>query len=306
MTTALLQALVSGLAIGGVYALIALGFNITFTTTRTLNFAQGEMVSAGMFAWIGLALLLQAKPLSAAQSVGTVPVWLWACATLGAVVVMGLLGALLYLVAIRPFTGKVAMAWVVTTIGFGIMLQSAGLAVWGAGSFVVPSPLGDAPLRLWGTGIRPQELMVLGCSVAVMLLLDGVLRRTMLGKVMRAVAHNPAVASLMGINVTLVMMGAFFLSTALAALSGILIAPIATASLFVGLAFGLKGFSAAMIGGLGNARGCAAGGFLLGLLEALVNLWQAQWREIVVFALVILVLAFKPDGLLGQRVVEKS
>jgi len=131
------------------------------------------------------------------------------------------------------------------------------------------------------------------------------MRRTMIGKAMRAVAHNQGVASLMGINVTAFMVGAFFLSSALAGLSGALIAPIASASLFVGLGIALKGFSGAIIGGLSNARGCVLGGFALGVLESLVNLWQAQWREIVVFLLVILVLAFRPYGLLGQQAVEK-
>ena len=111
-----------------------------------------------------------------------------------------------------------------------------------------------------------------------------------MGKAMRAVAHDRRVASLMGINVTAVMVGAFFLSSALAGLSGFLIAPIASASLYVGLAIALKGFSGAIIGGLSNPRGCVLGGFALGVLESLVNLWQAQWREIVVFLLVILVL----------------
>jgi branched-chain amino acid transport system permease protein len=101
------------------------------------------------------------------------------------------------------------------------------------------------------------------------------------------------------------MVGAFVVSSALAGLSGFMLAPIAQASLYMGLAVGLKGFSGAMIGGLSNPRGCVIGGFLLGVLEALVNLWQAQWREVVVFALVIAVLAFRPTGLFGQRVAEK-
>ena len=131
------------------------------------------------------------------------------------------------------------------------------------------------------------------------------MRRTMVGKAMRAVAHNPGVASLMGINVSALMIGAFAVSSALAGLSGFMLAPIAQASLFMGLAVGLKGFSAAMIGGLNNPRGCVIGGFILGVLESFVNLWSAQWREVAVFALVILVLAIKPNGLFGSKTVEK-
>jgi branched-chain amino acid transport system permease protein len=170
---------------------------------------------------------------------------------------------------------------------------------------VVPSPVGDDVIRLAGIGVRPQELLMLGVSVVVMLVFDHVMRKTMMGKAMRAVANNPSVASLMGINVTLVMIGAFVISSGLAGLSGFMLAPVAQASLFMGLAVGLKGFSAAMVGGLSNARGCVMGGFLLGVLESFVNLWSAQWREVAIFALVILVLAFRPNGLFGTKMVEK-
>ena len=134
---------------------------------------------------------------------------------------------------------------------------------------------------------------------------DFVMNRTMLGKAMRAVAANKSVASLMGINTTAIMVLAFAASSALAGLSGFLLAPIAQASLFMGLGVGLKGVSGAMVGGLDNPRGCVIGGFALGVLESLVNLWQAQWREVAVFALVIVVLAFRPTGLFGKRLVEK-
>ena len=142
-------------------------------------------------------------------------------------------------------------------------------------------------------------------SILVMVLFDHVMRKTMVGKAMRAVANNPDMASLMGINVSQMMICAFVVSSALAGLSGFMLAPIAQASLFMGLAVGLKGFSAAMIGGLGNARGCVIGGFLLGLLESYVNMWSSQWREVTIFALVILVLAFRPSGLFGSKWVEK-
>ena len=197
------------------------------------------------------------------------------------------------------------MAWVMSTLGFGVILQSIGLAIWGPKPVVVPGPLGDAVIRMAGVGVRPQELLMLGVAVAIMIGFDHVMNRTMVGKAMRAVAHNGQVASLMGINTNAVMIGAFVASSALAGLSGFLLAPIAQASLFMGLTVGLKGFSGAMIGGLNNPRGCVMGGFLLGVLESVINLWQAQWREVAVFALVILVLAFRPTGLFGSRTVEK-
>jgi branched-chain amino acid transport system permease protein len=197
------------------------------------------------------------------------------------------------------------MSWVMSTIGFGIILQSIGLAVWGPAPVVVPSPVGDDVVRLFGVGVRPQELLILAVAIVIMAIFDWVMNRTLMGKAMRAVAHSRQVASLMGINVNAVMIGAFLLSSALAGLSGYLIAPIASASLYLGLGIALKGFSGAIIGGLSNPRGCVFGGFALGVLESLVNLWQAQWREVVVFVLVILVLAIRPQGLFGQRLVVK-
>src|SRR6202040_2166710 len=149
------------------------------------------------------------------------------------------------------------------------------------------------------------EILMFVVAIVIMGALDWVMQKTIMGKAMRAVAHDQRVASLMGINVTAVMVGAFFLSSALAGLSGYLIAPIASASLYLGLGIALKGFSGAIIGGLSNPRGCVFGGFALGVLESLVNLWQAQWREIVVFILVILVLTIRPQGLFGRRLVVK-
>lgn len=306
MDTALFQALLSGLAVGSAYALVSLGFSVTFTTTKTLNFSHGEFVSAGAFIGMSVLFLAIGKPLTSTSFGGVQPGALTQMlALLAALGVMGAIGWLLFVLGVRPFARRPGMAWVMSTLGFGVILQSVGLAIWGPKPVVVPSPVGDEVIRLFGVGVRPQELLMLAVAIAVMFAFDHVMRRTMVGKAMRAVAQNPGVASLMGINVSLMMIGAFVISSALAGLSGFMLAPIAQASLFMGLAVGLKGFSAAMIGGLSNARGCVIGGFLLGVLESLVNLWSAQWREVAIFALVILVLAFKPNGLFGSKMVEK-
>jgi branched-chain amino acid transport system permease protein len=306
MLEALLQALVSGLAVGGAYALVALGFSVTFTTTKTLNFSHGEFVSAGAFIGMSALFLALGKPLGSTSFGADLPGAAGqALALLAALGIMGALGALLYVLGVRPFAGRPGMAWVMSTLGFGVILQSIGLAIWGPKPVVVPGPVGDEVMRVLGIGVRPQELLMLGVAIVIMVVFDWVMRATMLGKAMRAVAHSPANASLMGINVNVLMIGAFVFSSALAGLSGFLLAPIAQASLFMGLAVGLKGFSGAMIGGLSNPRGCVIGGFALGLLESMVNLWQAQWRDVAIFALVILVLAFRPTGLFGSKLVEK-
>lgn len=306
MLATLLQALVSGLAVGGAYALVALGFSITYTTTRTLNFGHGEFVSVGAFVGVGALFLLAGKPVTTAAFTGLdLSGRQYLLAGLAAVAAMGLLGMLLYVFGVKPFAARPGMAWVMSTLGFGILLQSAAFAVWGPAPVTVPAPFGDEVIRVFGAGVRSQELLLLAVAVTVMLLFDRVMNRTVLGKAMRAVAANPAVANLMGINVNAIMTGAFFASSALAGLAGFLVAPITSASIFMGLAIGLKGFSGAMIGGLSNPRGCVLGGFVLGILESYVNLWQSQWREVAVFALVILVLAVRPTGLFGKRLVEK-
>jgi branched-chain amino acid transport system permease protein len=306
MTEALLQALISGLAVGGAYALVALGFSITFTTTKTLNFSHGEFVSAGAFIGMSALFLALGKPIGSTSFGDALPgAAAQLFALLAALLVMGALGWLLYVLGVRPFAGRPGMAWVMSTLGFGVILQSIGLAIWGPKPVVVPGPVGDAVIRFGNIGVRPQELLMLGVAVLVMIVFDRVMNRTMVGKAMRAVAANGAVASLMGINTNAVMIGAFVVSSALAGLSGFLLAPIAQASLFMGLTVGLKGFSGAMVGGLSNPRGCVIGGFLLGVFESMVNLWQAQWREVAVFGLVILVLAFRPTGLFGAKTVEK-
>ncbi|MDM9561686.1 branched-chain amino acid ABC transporter permease [Bordetella petrii] len=306
MAEALLQAIISGLAVGGAYALVALGFSITFTTTKTLNFSHGEFVSAGAFVGMSALFLMLGIPVTATSFGGALPsATSQLLALAGVLAAMGVLGWLLYIVGVRPFAGRPGMAWVMSTLGFGVVLQSIGLAIWGPKPVVVPSPVGDAVIRYLGVGVRPQELLTLGVAIAVMIVFERVMNHTMVGKAMRAVAANGNVASLMGINTQAMMIGAFVVSSALAGLSGFLLAPIAQASLFMGLAVGLKGFSGAMIGGLGNPRGCVIGGFVLGVFESLVNLWQAQWREVAVFALVILVLAFRPTGLFGRKLVEK-
>lgn len=306
MMATLLQALVSGLAVGGAYALVALGFSITFTTTRTLNFGHGEFVSVGAFVGVGALFLLAGKPATTAAFTGLdLTGWQYLLAAVAAALTMGLLGVLLYVFGVRPFAARPGMAWVMSTLGFGILLQSAAFAVWGPAPVTVPAPFGDEVIRVFGAGVRTQELLLLAVAVIVMLAFDRVMNGSMLGRAMRAVAANPAVANLMGINVNAVMIGAFFASSALAGLAGFLVAPITSASIFMGLAIGLKGFSGAMIGGLTNPRGCVLGGFVLGLLESYVNLWQSQWREVAIFALVILVLAVRPTGLFGKRLVEK-
>ena len=302
---AILQAVFSGLALGGIYALVALGFNITHSTTKTLNFGQGELLAAGTVIAVSGVMLLAGKGMHGTLDPQDVTLWRYAVSLLISVVVLGLLGVLLYYTAVRPFIGLGGLSWVMSTLGFGIIIQNTALAIWGPSAMVIPSPLGDNVIRIGGAGVLPQEILVVAASVVVMLCLDTVMRKTKIGKAVRAVAHNKNAATLMGINVPAVVVLAFAISSSLAGLAGLLIAPITTASVFMGLSIALKAFSAAIVGGLNNARGCMLGGFLLGLVESMVGLWHAELREISIFMLIILVLVLKPEGLLGTRAAEK-
>ncbi|RZM04164.1 MAG: branched-chain amino acid ABC transporter permease [Variovorax sp.] len=302
---AILQALFSGLALGSVYALVALGFNITHNTTKTLNFGQGEFLVAGAFVAVSGVLLLSGKGVTGSLLPQDVTLLRYGGSMLITVAVLGVLGVLLYYTAVRPFIGLPGLAWVMSTIGFGIIIQNTALAIWGPSPMVLPSPLGDGVLRIGGAGVLPQEVLVLCSSIVVMLVLDTVMRRTRIGKAVRAVAQSQNAATLMGINVSAVIVLAFVVSSSLAGLAGLLVAPITTVSVFMGVTLALKAFSAAIVGGLSNARGCMLGGFLLGIIEAMVGLWHAELREISIFLLIIVVLVVKPEGLLGQRISEK-
>jgi branched-chain amino acid transport system permease protein len=302
--TDILQALLSGLALGGVYALVALGFSITQTTTRTLNFGQGEFLMGGALVAVSALALLSGKGGAPLASVD-VTIGRYALAMLVVLGFLGALGVLMFLTAVRPFVNKGGMSWIMSTIGFGILLQNTALMIWGPGTLVLPSPLGESVIRIGGAGIRAQELLVIAVSGIVVLVLDHVLRRTRIGKAVRAVAANPDAAALMGIDVRAFVVGAFVLSSSLAGLAGVLVAPITTASAFMGLGIALKAFSAAILGGLTSPRGCIAGGFILGCLEAGVGLWRDEWREISMFVLIIGVLVLRPSGLFGRVEFEK-
>jgi branched-chain amino acid transport system permease protein len=290
---------------GSVYALVAFGFSITYTTTKTFNFGQGAFLAlAGLIGVSAIVFLSQGR-LTGFPNPADVTWGAFLFALFAAMLVLGLLGYLLYATAIKHFVGEAGLSWVMSTIGFGIIMQSLALSLWGPGARMVAAPLGDGVLRIGGVGLRSQELLVLVLAFGILFTLDHALRRTALGRSMRAVAQNRDAAALMGIDVTRIMMLAFAVSTGLAGLSGMLIAPIMSASLFMGVVIALKGFSAAIVGGLSSPRGCMFGGLLIGLAESFTALWSAQWREIVVFVLVIAVLAVMPNGLFGRKLVEK-
>ncbi len=285
------QALVSGLSVGSVYALIAQGYYVTFITTGALNFGQGEFLMMG--ALFGLTCYV---------TLG-LP---YAMAILGAVGLVALMGVGLERVAIRPvLRHALSLSWVLSTVAVSIILKNAAVNLWGPEQMKFPSPFGDAVLRVGAAGIFPQELFVIVAATGTVLLVQVFLKRSVLGKAFMAVAHNRRAAAVMGINVQRMIVLAFVISSALAGLGGILIAPITFAWAYMGTVPGIKAFAAAIFGGLENPIGILIGALVIGLLEQFVGIVNSNLKEGITFLAILLILALRPTGLMGKKDVEK-
>lgn len=253
MSGAWLQFLAGGLTIGAIYALVALGFSIIFNASHVLNFAQGEFVMIGgmsAVSFIGMGLPM---PL----------------ALLCAVAVTGVVGLLLEWLAVGRARRFDVVTLIIITIGASIFLRGLAQLVWDKSIHALPPLSGDAPISILGATIVPQSLWVIGVTVVVVAALTWFFNRTLLGKAMLATSYNRFAAQLVGIEVRKVLFASFGLAAALGAVAGVLIAPITFTSYDAGIMLGLKGFAAAMLGGLGSFPGAIIGGVLLGLLESL-------------------------------------
>lgn len=286
----LLQFLISGLTVGAVYALVALGFTLVYHASDVVNFAQGEFVMLG-----GMVTVF-------AYAAG-VPLPL---AALLAVIVAVVVGLLLYWLAIAPARGASAVSLIIITIGASILLRGAAQIVFDKQFHKLPAFSGDAPIHLFGAVIQPQSLWVLGGAALVVLTLYYVMERTLIGKAVVATAANRLAARLVGVNVATVMALAFGGSAAIGAIAGILITPITLTSYDVGTLLALKGFAAAMLGGMGNPLGAVIGGLLLGLLESFgAGYVSSTYKDAIAFIVILAVLFVAPQGLVGRRTVER-
>jgi branched-chain amino acid transport system permease protein len=286
-----LQYIFSGLAIGGIYALVALGFHIMWSAANAVNFAHGDTLMVGaVLAILGLGAGL--------------PLWL---ACILSIFAAALLGYLLERFAVRPFaTTPGSIGWMLTTIAIGIMIEALVTMEFGGFSRPLPSPGVERPLTIYGAGVYPQELLIPLVAILAMLGLKLMQRRTLIGRAMQAVAFNRQAAALMGINVNGVVAFSFVLAAALGGAAGILVAPVTQASATMGLLLGLKGFAVAIIGGITSAPGVVLAGLAFGVIEKFVEGYlSTAAREIVGFSLMILVLLIFPQGLFGRREVFK-
>ncbi len=285
------QAVISGLSIGSIYALIAQGYYVTFITTATLNFGQGEFLMIG--AMVGLtAYVTLGLP--------------FPIALLIALAVTALMGIALERIAIRPVIRHVlSHSWVLSTLAISIILKNGAVHVWGPEQIKFPSPFGDSVLQIGPAGIFPQELFIIVAALGTVFAVQIFLRRSVLGKALMAVAHNRNAAAVMGIDVKKMVILAFALSSALAGLGGVLIAPVTFAWAYMGTVPGIKAFAAAIFGGLENPVGILIGGIVIGLGEQLFGTINSNLKEGITFLFILIMLAFRPTGLMGRRTIEK-
>ncbi|NGX98916.1 MAG: branched-chain amino acid ABC transporter permease [Candidatus Afipia apatlaquensis] len=284
------QFLISGLTVGAVYALVALGFTLVYNASDVVNFAQGEFVMLGGMVTVFATAAGVPLPLAA----------------LIAVVVSIVVGLLLYWLAIEPARDASPVTLIIITIGASILLRGAAQILFDKQFHKLPSISGDTPVNVLGATVQPQSFWVLGGTAVIVILLYVFLERTVLGKAVLATAANRLAARLVGINTATVMALAFGGSAAIGAVAGILITPITLTSYDVGTMLALKGFAAAMLGGMGNPLGAVAGGLLLGLLEAFgVGYISSTYKDAFAFIVILLVLFAMPQGLFGRRTVER-
>ena len=286
----LAQSVLSGLTVGAIYALVALGFAIIYNASHVINFAQGEFVMIGGMASAGFIEAGLALPLAAALAIGAAT----------------LVGIALEKLAIERARGASVVTLIIITIGASILLRGLATLVWDKRLHPLPGFSGERPIAFMGATLMPQVVWVLGVSAVALALVWWFFNRTLTGKAMLAVSHNSLAARLVGISVRRVLLASFALSAALGALAGILIAPISFTSWDVGVMLGLKGFAAAILGGLGSGPGAVAGGLLLGLLESLgAGYLSSAYKDVFAFLIILAALVFLPDGLFGRRAAER-
>jgi branched-chain amino acid transport system permease protein len=283
-----LQILLSGLASGAIYGLVAMGFAVAFYVTSVINFAQGQ-------------LLMAAVMVAAAVAQAGLPTGLGIVAGLLASAV---LSCLIYLLAVRPVLSfnRFSFAWLVSTLGVATILEAGAALIWGPTSRGFPVMLNNQPVRIFGAVISWQQLLAIIVAVAVVVAFEAFRRRTLFGKLGMAIAADPEMASAIGANTQNVAIAAFALAGLLAGIGGVLVGPVTYANPYLGETYGINGFVALMIGGIQRPAGAMAGGLVLGVLSQLanteINSQAADWFP---FLIVVAVLLLTPTGLLDAR-----
>ena len=305
----LLQQVLNGLVLGSVYALVALGYTMVYGILQLINFAHGEVLMIG--AMVGMTVVTQVLAGS------TMPGWLQLLVAVGcAVPVCVIVSLLMERLAYRPLRNAPRLSPLITAIGLSIVLQTLAMIIWTPSPHVVPDLLPLEPIQIGGAILGPKQMLILGVAATMMAALVLLVNKTKLGRAMRATAENPRIAGLMGVNANFVIAATFAIGAALAAVAGILVALNYNITHFsMGFTPGLKAFTAAVLGGIGNITGAMVGGLLLGVIEALGagyigdltgGFLGSPYQDIFAFAVLIIVLLFRPSGIMGERVAERA
>ena len=303
-----LQQIINGLTLGSIYALVALGYTMVYGILGLINFAHGEVVMIG-----ALTALAVIKPLAGAGLPGPLAVLGGAAVS---VLVCLTLGFCIERVAYRPLRHAPRLAPLITAIGVSMVLQQLAMIIWGRNYHSFPALLPATPRELGGAQITDLQIMIVVVAILMMAGLALLVNRTRLGRAMRATAENPEIAGLMGVDANHIIALTFVIGSALAAVAGVMVsANYGIAHYNMGFILGLKAFTAAVLGGIGNLAGAMFGGILLGLIEALGagyigdltgGFLGSDYQDVFAFFVLIVVLIFRPSGLMGEKVSERA
>lgn len=291
MSHQILQYILSGLSTGAIYSLIGIGFAIIYNSTGIINFAQGEFVMlGGIITWFFLAVLK--LPLLAAM--------------LLAVLIATVAGVVFERLAIRPLRNASPLILVIITIGASILIRGIAMLIWGKDTHSLPMFTGSEPLDLAGATLLPQHLWIIGITLFIIAINRFYFHHSIGGKAMRACSHNRRAASLVGIDVKRMVMFSFAISSSMGAVAGIITAPLTMTSYDVGVMLGLKGFCAAIIGGMSSGLATVFGGLLLGVLESLgAGIVSSGYKDAIAFIILLLILFIRPQGLFKKAETER-
>ncbi|MBV5291909.1 MULTISPECIES: branched-chain amino acid ABC transporter permease [Curvibacter] len=306
----LLQQIINGLVLGSMYALVALGYTMVYGIINLINFAHGEVLMVGaLTSWTIIGFMKDAMP--------SAPGWLiLLIAVIIACVVSATLNFVIEKVAYRPLRNSPKLAPLITAIGMSILLQTLAMIIWKPNYKPYPSLLPSAPIEVGGAVITPTQILILGVTAVSLAVLMWLVNYTKLGRAMRATAENPRVAALMGVKPDMVISATFIIGAVLAAIAGVMYAAnYGTVQHTMGFLPGLKAFTAAVFGGIGNLAGAVVGAILLGLIESIGSgyigaltggLLGSNYTDIFAFVVLIIVLTLRPSGLLGERVADRA
>ena len=304
----LLQQILNGLVLGSVYALVALGYTMVYGILQLINFAHGDVLMVGAMVGVTVVSLLSQSGLPG-------PVVLLIAVAV-AVPVCVVLSLFIERVAYRPLRNAPRLAPLITAIGVSIVIQTLAMIIWKPNPVVFPDLLPTDPVHIFGAVLAPKQILILVVSSLMMAGLILLVNKTRLGRAMRATAENPRIAGLMGVYSNQVIAATFAIGASLAAVAGVLVALNYNIAQFsMGFIPGLKAFTAAVLGGIGNLAGAMVGGLLLGLIESLGagyigdltgGFLGSHYQDIFAFVVLIVVLVFRPSGIMGERVADRA